>query len=173
MTIPKSRALGFCSLRFRAGLGWAWTLGLLTCQFIGFNFNFWNFFLLLGLFVVGGNGNSAMQTSELWYPNDKKDSKYTSCRMPGLPERRFHGTLNTYKYCCGGMDNSSQTNCVEFDQGSWITSNTNLVPRWFDSSWETENGIYLISGENNSKSTTLAKKDGSSSTGFPLITNAG
>ena len=114
-----------------------------------------------------------MQTSELWYPNDKKDSKYTTCRMPGLPERRFHGTLNSYKYCCGGMDNSSQTSCVEFDQGSWITSNTNLVPRWFDSSWETENGIYLISGEQNSKSTTLAKTDGLSSPAFPLKTSAG
>ena len=134
---------------------------------------FFDLFLALGLFVVGGNGNSAMQTSELWYLNDKKENTYTSCRMPGLPERRYHGTLNSYKYCYGGYDDSSKTSCVEFDQGSWITSNTNLTPRWYDSSWETKNGIYLISGEHNSKSTTLAKIDGSSSTGFSLNSNAG
>ena len=122
--------------------------------------------------MVGGSGNSAMQTSELWYPNDKKDSTYTSCKMPGLPERRYHGTLNSYKYCGGGMDNSSKTSCIEFDQGSWITSNTNFVPRLFGSSWETENRIYLISGFQQTKSTTLVKTDGSSSTGFPLKTSA-
>ena len=80
---------------------------------------------------------------------------------------RFHGTLNGYKYCCGGED-ASRSTCIEFQtqQGSWVTSNTNLPPRWYSISRATANGIYLIGGESNdgdhSKTTTLVKSDGSS-----------
>ena len=120
--------------------------------------------MLLGLLIVGGN--AAETSSELLYRSDE-NTPYTSCKLPSLPEMRFHGTLNGYKYCCGGED-ASRSTCIEFQtqQGSWVTSNTNLPPRWYDISWATENGIYLIGGESNdgdhSKTTTLVKSDGSS-----------
>ena len=115
---------------------------------------------------------SAMQTSELWYHDD---TTYTSCYLPSLPERRYHGTLNGFKYCCGGGwdDDVPWRSCIEFDQGSWVTSNTNLTPRWYDVSWATANGIYLMGGESNNgewtldqaQTTTLVKSEGSSSPG--------
>ena len=125
-----------------------------------------------GIILVGGNGNSAMQTAELWYHDD---TTYTSCNLPQLPERRYHGTLNGYKYCCGGENEASWTSCIEMGQeGSWATSNTNLTPRWYDVSWATANGIYLMGGESENngqwtldqaKTVTLVKPDGSSSPG--------
>ena len=119
-----------------------------------------------GFLLVGGNGNSAMQTTELWYHND---TTYTRCSLPSLPERRYHGTFNGFKYCCGGEDEASWTSCIELDQGSWVTSNTNLTPRWYDVSWATENGIYLMGGESNNgqwtldqaETVTLVKSNGS------------
>ena len=70
------------------------------------------------------------------------------------------------------MNFDSRTSCVEFSEGTWNTSNTNLYggQRWYQTSWETRNGIYLMGGEapGNGKTTTLAKADGSSSTGFSL-----
>ena len=118
-----------------------------------------------GIILVGGNGNSAMQTTELWYHDD---TTYTSCNLPPLLERRYHGTLNGFKYCCGGANSASWTSCIELDQGSWKTSNTNLPPRWYDASWATASGIYLMGGESNngqwtldqSQTTTLVKEDG-------------
>ena len=123
--------------------------------------------------LVGGNGNSnsAMQTTELWYYDE---TTFTSCKLPSLPERRYHGTLNGYKYCCGGENEASWTSCIEMGQeGSWAISNTNLTPRWYDISWATANGIYLMGGESNNgqwtldeaKTVTLVKPDGSSSPG--------
>ena len=113
-----------------------------------------------------------MQTAELWYHDD---TTYTSCNLPQLPERRYHGTLNGYKYCCGGGDEASWTSCIEMGQeGSWATSNTNLTPRWYDVSWATANGIYLMGGESENngqwtldqaKTVTLVKPDGSSTPG--------
>jgi len=127
-----------------------------------------------GFLIVGGNGgNAAMTSSELWYRSDE-NTPYTSCKLPSLPERRTHGTLNGYKYCCGA-DSASWYSCIEFQTqlGTWVTSNSNLPPRWYDISWATANGIYLMGGESNngqwtldeSKTTTLVKSDGSFSPG--------
>ena len=130
-----------------------------------------------GFLIVGGNGrwDASMRSSEFWCHNE---TTYTTCNLPPLPERRYHGTLNGFKYCCGGANNASWTSCIEFDQGSWTTSNTNLPPRWYDVSWATANGIYLMGGESRNngqwtldqaKTTTLVKADGSSSPGgFPM-----
>ena len=133
---------------------------------------------------MGGNGgDSAMGSSELWYQDSENEAAYTVCNLPSLPERRFHGTLNGLKYCCGGSwdFDAPWRSCIEFDQGSWITTNTNLTPRWYHTSWETGNGIYLIGGESNNgqwttdqaKTTTLVKSDGSSAPGgFSMNSNA-
>ena len=111
------------------------------------------------------------------YRDDEIKGVYTSCMLPSLPERRFHGTLNELKYCCGGEwrveNNPAWTSCIELRQSSWVTSNVNLPPRWSHRSWATEKGIYLMGGESNngnwtldqSKTTTLVKSDGSSSPG--------
>ena len=59
-------------------------------------------------------------------------------------------------------------------EGSWATPNQNLTPRWYDISWATANGIYLMGGESENngqwtldqaKTVTLVKPDGSSSPG--------
>ena len=129
--------------------------------------------------IVGGNGaDAAMRSSELWYHDD---TTYTSCNLPPLPERRYHGTLNGFKYCCGGENNATWTSCTEFDRplslGSWSTSNAYLPARWYDVSWATANGIYLMGGESNNgqwtldqaQTTTLVKSDGLfSAESFPL-----
>ena len=122
-----------------------------------------------------------MTSSELLYhnPPDTPAGPYSRCKLPSLPGRRYHGTLNDYKYCCGGDLSASRSTCIEFQtqlkQGFWNTTNRNLPPRWYDISWATAKGIYLMGGESNNangqwtldqaKTTTLVKSDGSSSPG--------
>ena len=114
--------------------------------------------------------NRARDTVEVWSRNGYTT---TSCYFPSIPEKRYGGTINGFKYCGGGDNWESQTSCIEFSDGTWNKSNINLYggQRWAHTSWETNNGIYLMGGgeaTGNWKKTTLVKADGSSTNGFSL-----
>ena len=115
--------------------------------------------------IAGGNGSSA----EVWSRNG---DSITSCYIPSLPSARLEGSLNGKKFCGGYGEVSSvsqSTSCVEFKDGKWIYSNTNLnFERERHASWETRNGIYLIGGIGGSMTSTLVKADGTSTDGFSL-----
>ena len=61
------------------------------------------------------------------------------------------------------------TECVGFNQGTWSRTNAGFQHRRsFHTSWETEEGIYLMGGESGTLTSEFARNDGTVTEGFPL-----
>ena len=102
---------------------------------------------------------------EIWKPD-----YHTICTIPSLPSGTYHGTLNGMKYCGPfGGNYRNETECVGFNQGVWNRTNSGFQHRRrFHTSWETEEGIYLMGGESGTLTSELARNDGTVTEGFSL-----
>ena len=102
---------------------------------------------------------------EIWIPDDN-----TICGIPSLPRGSYHGTLDGMKYCRPyGGNYGNETECVGFDQGIWDRSNSGFKNRRsFHTSWETEDGIYLMGGEGSYQTSEFARNDGTVTEGFSI-----
>ena len=115
----------------------------------------------LAILIAGGGSTEV----EIWNPDDN-----TICTIPSLPRGSHHGTLNGMKYCGPyGGNYGNETECVGFNQGVWSRTNTGFQHRRsFHTSWETENGIYLMGGESQTPTSEFARNDGTVTEGFSL-----
>ena len=119
----------------------------------------------LAILIAGGVSTE----EEIWIPDDD-----TICGIPSLPIRdSYHGTLNGMKYCRSynlPTVYRTETECVGFDQGIWRMTNSGFQhKRIFYTSWETEEGIYLLGGDDPSfKTSEFARNDGTVIKGFSL-----
>ena len=87
--------------------------------------------------LFGGGGRRNTRTSvELW---SRHSRGWTKCEMAPLPGNKPYGTLNGLKFCGG-------SNCAEYKEGAWVITNNLAIRRYGHTSWETENGIYLMGG---------------------------
>jgi len=113
-----------------------------------------------GLLISGGY--EAKKSVELYNPATGK-----SCSLPDLPDERWGHTMNGL-YICGGKDVynspclnqtsggswspvehccSPSTGCGDFYKGKWqYNIHTFVKPRADHMSWQTENGLVLLSG---------------------------
>ena len=99
--------------------------------------------LFLDAFLIVG-GNWAETSVEMWTPDGRQ------CYLPPLPENRYWGSQEGFLYCGGG--NEISRSCVEFKDGSWVTyPNVFNQPRWYHSSWKTDDGIFWIGGEDSAR----------------------
>ena len=116
-----------------------------------------------GILIAGGEWVSTEE--EIWIPDDD-----TICGIPSLPRGSYHGTLNGMKYCRPyGGSYGNETECVGFDLGIWDRTNSGFQHRRsFHTSWETEDGIYLMGGEGSYQTSEFARKDGAVTEGFSL-----
>ena len=85
--------------------------------------------------IVGGG--PTVSIVEVLYP----DGSYM-CQMPNIPDERSRHTTNGLLTC--GGDKTPDT-CITFTGGEWIQSHTLLHKRVYHSSWETKQGVVLIS----------------------------
>ena len=116
----------------------------------------------LAILIAGGDTSDV----EIWNPEDN-----TNCRIPSMPSSSSsHGTLDGMKYCGPyGGNYGNETECVEFNQGVWSTTNSGFQHRRsFHTSWETVYGIYIMGGDYSSKTSEFARNDGTVTDGFSL-----
>ena len=115
----------------------------------------------LAILIAGGVATE----EEIWNPDDN-----TICTIPSLPSGSSHGSLNGMKYCGpNGGNYRNESECVEFNQGVWSRTNSGFQHRRkFHTSWETENGIYLMGGEGSYQTSEFARNDGTVTEGFSL-----
>ena len=116
----------------------------------------------LAILIAGG----ATSEVEIWNPEE-----YTNCRIPSMPSSRsYHGTLNGLKYCGPyGGNYGNETECVEFNQGVWSSTNSGFqYRRPSHTSWETLDGIYIMGGDYSPKTSEFARNDGTVTNGFVL-----
>ena len=115
----------------------------------------------LAILIAGGVSPEV----EIWNPDEN-----TICTIPPFPRGLSHGTLNGMKYCHPrGGNYWNETECVGFNQGTWSRTNAGFQHRRsFHTSWETEEGIYLMGGDGSSQTSELARNDGTVTEGFSL-----
>ena len=120
----------------------------------------------IGVLISGGmNGvASDLQSVEIYNPTDN-----TKCSLPQLPETRTWHTQEG-ELLCGGL--STESTCVKWssESGSWTQSHTLRQRRQNHVSWATEDGVYVMGGQDSSswRTTELVKEDGSVEDGFSL-----
>ena len=119
-------------------------------------------FLDSGVLISGGGANSV----EIYNPTTN-----TTCSLPKLPVGRY-GHTQDVNLACGGPSSSTRTTCVKWssESGSWTQSHTLRKRRYGHVSWATEDGVYLMGGNDSSswKTTELVKVNGSVEEGFRL-----
>ena len=92
-----------------------------------------------GIIIAGGFGGLA--DVEVFVP-----STGLSCSLPALPDERYGHTMDSL-LICGGYDYSTtDTTCLSFTSGQWITSHTLADERYHHSSWQTDQGLVLMGG---------------------------
>jgi len=120
-----------------------------------------------GIIISGGYGLSAEYASSSVEVFDPTTGQ--SCELPSLPVDR-HGHTMDGLTICGGMDIASltgttdtNTTCITFSSGEWVTSHSLAEVRLYHSSWATAEGIMLVGGflhENTTEIVTEAEYDG-------------
>ena len=123
------------------------------------------------ILITGGDGGNqaSMLTAEIYNP-----ATNSSCRLPQLPERKYHHTQDGDLMCGGGFaTDGSMSNCRKWnpDSGTWTQSHTMNAftgKRFGHVSWLTKSGIYLIGGGYFKKTSELIKQDGTVEQGFAL-----
>ena len=114
----------------------------------------------------GTNDNKGLKYIEIYNPVTN-----TTCSLPKLPEARYCHTQDGGLACGGGRNSdNSWTTCVKWSSGSWTQSHTLRQKRYGHVSWATEDGVYLMGGNDSSswKTTELVKVNGSVEEGFRL-----
>ena len=91
-----------------------------------------------------------------------------------MPEPRFHGTLNGYVYCGGNAQKDHPNSCLVYNptSNSWSKHTYGGQGRWYHTSAMIGDVIYLIGGEEATRTTEKIWFDGNdqmhSEAGFPL-----
>ena len=120
---------------------------------------------ITSVLITGGYNKGDLQSVEIYNPVTK-----TTCSLPQLPEGRCFHTQDA-GLACGGQGDLGNT-CVKWssESGSWTQSHTLRQRRQNHVSWATEDGVYLIGGQDSSswRTTELVKEDGSVEDGFSL-----
>ena len=98
-----------------------------------------------GVYNDWGNASSSV---ELYNPKTN-----SSCFITPLPANRSSSVASGLKVC-GGSFNSS---CVEFQGGTWSTSNQLLHPRNGSSGWNSSEGLVLLGGFSKPNTTEILK----------------
>jgi hypothetical protein len=91
--------------------------------------------------IIISGGTDAGQSVEVFVP-----STGLSCSLPALPDYRNGHTMDSL-LICGGYGSSSDTTCLSFTSGQWITSHTLVEQRYAHISWQTEQGLVLMGGD--------------------------
>ena len=119
-----------------------------------------------GIIISGGYGSFARDLSsvEVFDPTNGQ-----SCELPSLPADRESHSMDGLTIC-GGSDISSltgttdtNTTCITFSSGEWVTSNTLVEERVSHSSWDTDAGTILLGGyysPNTTEKVTQAENEG-------------
>ena len=150
---------------------------LLTAEKITLNHNatiIYQYVLDLGVLISGGYGYGGygeypgyLKSVEVYIP-----ASNTTCSLPQQPGERVFHTQDGELACGGGFGSSLQTTCVKWssDSGSWSQSHTLRQERTQHVSLATEDGVYLMGGQDSSswRTTELVKEDGSVEDGFSL-----
>lgn len=68
-----------------------------------------------------------------------------TCSLPSLPDGRQSHTMDGL-YICGGSMYPSIENCIHFSSGEWYISHSLAETRSGHSSWQTDQGIFLMGG---------------------------
>lgn len=98
-----------------------------------------------GILITGGGG--AYTSAEVY-----RLSTGQSCVLPSLPDMR-HGHTITSLTLCGGS--SPLTSCISFSSGVWVPSHSLAEKRRFHTTWEREEGVMLMGGEDSPTTTEL------------------
>ena len=105
--------------------------------------------ILPGIIISGGWSTATRNSVEVFMPESG-----IGCTLPDLPdERRFH-TMDGL-VLCGGCYGNTGTSCLTFTSGQWTTSHTLLHDRHQHSSWQSEEGLVLIGGDESPTTTEL------------------
>ena len=115
--------------------------------------------VIAGIIVTGGVDGGDYTSVELIRGDG------TTCTLPSLPQRRYDHTQVGLEACGGG---NTETSCVTFSDGSWTSSHTLAVDRWYPVSWASyPGGVLLLGGWNNNaakRSTELLSSTSSTTT---------
>ena len=125
---------------------------------------------IIGVLISGGmNRGEYLQSVEIYNPTNN-----TKCSLSQLPEPRLFHTQEV-ELVCGGYrysNTGTELTCVKWssESGSWTQSHTLRQSRFWHVSWATEDGVYLMGGNDSSswKTTELVKVNGSVEEGFRL-----
>ena len=104
-----------------------------------------------GIVLSGGYG--ALTSVEVIDPSTGQ-----SCSLPSLPEERQSHTMDGL-LICGGY-RPSDTTCLSFSSGGWITSNTLVERRYRHTSWQTDKGVVLMGGIHSDTTSEIVPMDG-------------
>ena len=116
-----------------------------------------------GILISGGR-QALNKWVELFVPS----SGY-SCLLPSLPDIREDHTMNGL-YICGGDDIYARDSCIQFVSGQWTGLSYTGEHRDDHSSWLTPQGLVLMGGSYNMRSTEIITlKGGQGGPGFDLI----
>ena len=77
------------------------------------------------------------------------------CSLPDLPETR-HGHTQSGTEACGGDPPELWKSCVDFKNGSWVSSHTLKHPRVFHAAFSSPSGIVLLGGSDQSEGGSLS-----------------
>ena len=111
-----------------------------------------------------GGAQGTRKTTELFDPLTK-----SSCEMPSLPSHRSYHSLNK-NILCGDAWNPNRQSCLKLNEGTWVDSHTLAQQRYGHSTWNVEEGFYIIGGSESpsQRTTELVKFDGGVEQGFDL-----
>ena len=101
--------------------------------------------MLPGILITGGYG--ATTSAEVF-----QVSTGQSCSLPSLPDKRQYHTSHSLTLC-GGI--FTPTSCISFSSGVWVPSHSLAEERYKHCSWEREEGLLLLGGEDSPTTTEL------------------
>ena len=96
-----------------------------------------------------------------------------SCSVRDLPQPRYGHSMNNNTVCggYGGTGTDTRTSCYQLSSAGWTRSHTLIHRRYQHSSWEVEDGIILLGGDNSGTTSEIAKWDGTTEELFNMQYN--
>ena len=114
-------------------------------------------------------GDLSFRSVELFDINSRE-----SCLLSELPDKRFGHTMNKQMICGGNLETmgvtsgSNFSNCLEFYEGSWRSSQTLQDVRKHHNSWLMEDGRVLLMGGTESSNSSELVTTNNVMESFPL-----
>ena len=119
-------------------------------------------FFVSVLIITGGQDDAeSLSTVEVFVPSTNK-----TCSLPSLPVKTIHHSQDQLTQC-GGAE--SPKTCYTFTNGTWLETATLINERISHRSWSSPDGIVLIGGHRQERTTEKISHSGLSTRGFYLI----